>query len=573
MATIERHLAVRVAHAVYRPFVAYRRGFDAITRRARDRFEGRDWRALHRDSVERIDLYDQTVAGARADVDGLLGDRLEDRDIWHRARREYRTLIATRPDIEIAETYFNSVTRRVFHTVGVDAGIEFLTSEPIRAALPASNWLVRYELPTSTVDLLDEVLRDRRFHASWWDLRDDIERAAEVIDTALRAHDMSSPPDRVEVLEPTFFRGQGAYVVGRIRAGTAVLPMVIAIRHERRGLSLGAVLTSEVDVSILFSYTRAAFMVRVPDPAAMVRFLQSLLPQRRAAELFSALGFGKHAKTELFRDLMSYIETSEDRFEYAPGMPGLVMIVFTMPGYDVVFKVIRDRFPPQKQTTPDEVRSKYRIVSRHDRAGRLIDAQEFEHLKFPVDRFEPDLLAELEKDASRSVTIEDDEVTLRRAYLERRVIPLDVFLRTAEAEEARAAMVEYGTAIKNLAASNIFPGDMLIKNFGVTGRGRVVFYDYDELTLLTECNFRKMPVSDDPYDDMAETAWFGVGEHDIFPEEFRTFLGVGPDLRRTFETVHGDIFDAAFWQRIQGRIESGETIEIHPYSRNRALGR
>ncbi len=571
MASIERHLAVRVAHAVYRPFIDYRRGFDAITSRARDRFEGRDWRALLRDSVARIDLYEKTVTEALAEVDGLLGDRLADRSIWHRARREYRTLIATRPDIEIAETYFNSVTRRVFDTVGVDAEIEFVTSEPIRAALPASDWLVRYDLPESTERLLRDVLRDRRFHASWWDLHGDIARAAEVIDAALRERGMSTPPDRVEVLDPTFFRGHGAYVVAQVRTGSTVLPLVIAIQHRRRGMSLGAVLTSEEDVSILFSYTRAAFVVRVPDPAAMVRFLRTLLPQRRVAELYSALGFGKHAKTELFRDLMSYIASSDDRFEYAPGMPGLVMIVFTLPGYDVVFKVIRDRFPPQKQTTPDEVRSKYRIVSRHDRAGRLIDAQEFEHLRFRVDRFDPDLLAELVTAASRNVTIEDDEVTINRAYIERRVTPLDVFLRTAGPEEARAAMVEYGTAIKNLAASNIFPGDLLIKNFGLTGRGRVVFYDYDELVLLTECNFRTMPVSDDPYDDMADTPWFGVGEHDVFPEEFRNFLGVAPDLRREFETAHGDIFDAGFWQRIQDRIGSGETIEIHPYSRNRAL--
>jgi isocitrate dehydrogenase kinase/phosphatase len=415
------------------------------------------------------------------------------------------------------------------------------------------------------------VLRDRRFHASWWDRHGDVREAARVIEAALRERGMAVPPERVEVLEPTFFRGQGAYVVGRIRARDEVMPLVLAVRHDRRGLSIGAVLTDEEDVSILFSYTRAAFVVGVPDPEAMVRFLRSLLPQRRVAELYSALGFGKHAKTELFRDLMSYIEATDDRFEYAPGMPGLVMIVFTMPGYDVVFKVIRDRFPPQKHTTPEEVRSKYRIVSRHDRAGRLIDAQEFEHLRFPSERFDPTLLDELVRDASRTVSIDGEEVVLHRAYLERRVTPLDVFLEVADEEHGRAVMVDYGTAIKNLAASNIFPGDMLIKNFGVTGRGRVVFYDYDELTLLTKCNFRTMPVSDDPYDDMADTPSFGVGENDIFPEEFRSFLGVGPDLRDAFESAHTDIYDAGYWRRIQDRLKSGEPIEIRPYSRKRLL--
>ncbi|RPI23379.1 MAG: bifunctional isocitrate dehydrogenase kinase/phosphatase, partial [Actinobacteria bacterium] len=325
------------------------------------------------------------------------------------------------------------------------------------------------------------------------------------------------------------------------------------------------------DVSVLFSYTHSEFVVRVPDPAGMIGFLRRLIPHRRPAEMYNAIGFRKHGKTELYRDLSRHLAQTDDRFENAPGTPGLVMIVFTLSGYDVVFKVIRDRFPPQKTVTPDQVRARYTIVSRHDRAGRLIDAIEFRKLAFAADRFEAGLLRDLLAEAGRTVSLVGGQVHFSTVYVERKVTPLDVFLRLADDDLAAAAIIDYGTAIKNLAATNIFPGDMLIKNFGVTRSGRVVFYDYDELSLLTERNFREMPVSDDPDDEMASTPWFGVGEGDIFPEEFRSFLGVSPRLRAIFETTHGDLYGVEFWHRIQDRIKQGETIPIFPYRRQVAL--
>ncbi len=565
----ERHLAVRVAHAIHRPFIGYRRRFTSITRGAATRFEARDWKGLQRDAVERIDLYEETVSGAVTSVRKLLGGRIEDRTVWRKARTEYRKLVYATPDIEIAETYWNSVTRRVFVTHGVDAEIEFLEPEPRPASWDAA--VRRIDVPASPEALIDDLIRHCRFQAVWQDRHGDLQLASAALGEALARHGFPGMPDRIEVFDRIFFRGQGAYVVARATAGPRSMPLVLAIHHGRAGLFLGAVITDPDDVSVLFSYTHSAFHVDAPEPALLVRFLGALLPHRRVAEMYTAIGHRKHGKTELYRDLMAHVAASTDRFVLAPGIPGLVMIVFTLPGYDVVFKVIRDRFPPQKPTTPDEVRSKYRIVSRHDRAGRLIDAQEFEHLRFPLDRFDPELLAELRGHANRTTSVSGNQLTLHRVYIERRVTPLDIHVKTASHHEAARAMVDYGTAIKNLAATNIFPGDMLIKNFGVTRRGRVVFYDYDELMLLTDCNFRRLPVSDDPLDEMAESPWFGVGEGDIFPEEFRAFLGVAPELRAAFEARHGDLFDVAFWQRIQRRIERGETIEIRPYRRALAL--
>jgi len=247
-------------------------------------------------------------------------------------------------------------------------------------------------------------------------------------------------------------------------------------------------------------------------------------------------------------------------------------VVFTLPGFDVVFKIIRDRFPFPKQTTRRQIMAKYRLVFRHDRAGRLVDAQEFEQLRFDRDRFSDALLAELEAEATRAVSIDHESVTLHHVYVERRVIPLDIYVREANPVKARAAIVDYGRAIKNLAATNIFPGDMLLKNFGMTRTGRVVFYDYDEITELTRCKFREMPDTDDPNDEMSATPWFGVGDDDVFPEEFTRFLGLREELRDVFDYHHSDLFGVRFWQRTQERVKSGETIEVFPYERHRRLG-
>jgi isocitrate dehydrogenase kinase/phosphatase len=170
------------------------------------------------------------------------------------------------------------------------------------------------------------------------------------------------------------------------------------------------------------------------------------------------------------------------------------------------------------------------------------------------------------------VTISGETVILHHVYVERKVIPLDIYLRESNPLKSRTAIIDYGRAIKNLAMSNIFPGDMLLKNFGVTRSGRVVFYDYDELSRVTECNFRDLPQTGDPDREMSAEPWFGVGGNDVFPEEFRNFLGMRGELREVLERHHSDLFEVRFWKRIQERVRSGEVIEIFPYDRSRRLG-
>jgi isocitrate dehydrogenase kinase/phosphatase len=256
----------------------------------------------------------------------------------------------------------------------------------------------------------------------------------------------------------------------------------------------------------------------------------------------------------------------EDRFDISPGKPGMVMIVFNMPDYDLVFKLIRDRFDQPKNTTRREVMEKYDLVFRHDRAGRLVDAQAFEHLKFEACCFSEQLLAVLKQEAGSTVRIEKDNVIVKHAYVERCVTPLDVFLARADDLEARKIVIDWGNTIKDLAASNIFPGDILLKNFGVTRHGRVVFYDYDELCPLTSCSIRKLPDSSGYDDEMASEPWFYVDENDVFPEEFRTFLGLPQHLQDEFMQHHADLFEVDFWLRAQRTIQAGRLPHIFPYN-------
>lgn len=558
-----------IARAVIASFDEYCRRFAELTARSAGLFADRHWHGLQDVSAERLRLYNLLVDRLVEDLTSLLGSDLTDRQRWEEARARYQEEVASRSGAEIGKTYFSSTTRRILQTEGTDPSIEFTDDW---SSIPEGEPdLIEIECGPLDEALLN-LLGSYELGAGWQNVERDVRLAALEIGRRFSLHGESGPVRTITLYPEPFFRGRAAYLVGRIASARVTLPLAIAVHHTSRGLIVGAVLLEPDDISVLFSYTRSSFLVAADHPGELVNYLRRLMPHRKPAELFAAIGHNKHAKTERYRDLRRFISDAGERFEYARGVRGMVMIVFTLPGYDAVFKVIRDRFPYPKQTTRRQVMAKYRLVFRHDRAGRLIDAHEFEHLRFSRDLFDEALLAELQSDAARSVSVDGDEVTLHHVYVERKVVPLDIYLRENNPVKAKAAMVDYGRAIKNLALSDIFPGDMLLKNFGVTRSGRVVFYDYDELTRVTDCKFREIPQTSDVDDEMSADPWFGVGEDDVFPEEFRNFLGVRGELRDVLEQHHGDLFGVRFWRRVQDRIRSGEVVEIFPYKRSRRLG-
>jgi isocitrate dehydrogenase kinase/phosphatase len=563
-------LAACCAETALKAFFDYEKRFNAITRRARERFLARDWAGSFDDAAERLHFYNDVLDGLTNRIRKLMGTRLPEHSIWTGTKAVYSSLIARSPAWEIAETFFNSLTRRVFATAGVDQAIEFVDTD---FDAPPANTMINITKTyrgRSLPELLCSALTDAFDEICWDDLQKTAELATARIEAALAAQ--NSEPE-LEILSSVFYRGRGAYLVGRVlREGKLPLPIALCLRHENEhGIILDALLHGDVDLAILFSFTRSYFRVAVECPYRLVRYLQQLMPRKRLIDLYNAIGFHRHGKTEFYRDFIAHLRKSTDRFVVAEGTRGMVMSVFTLPSYDVVFKLIKDQFDLPKDSTHEDVRRRYRLVFEHDRAGRLVEAHEFEHLRIPADRFEPRVLAELLRDAASIVKMEDGDVIVAHAYVERRLRPLNLFLRENKPEAIAAAGRDYGQSIKDLAASNIFPGDLLTKNFGVTRHGRVVFYDYDELCFLTDCHFRKLPEARTPEDEIAAEPWFSVREHDIFPEEFLQFLSFPEPALAALLQHHGEIFGSDFWRAIQRQIRAGEIPEVFPYREERRL--
>ncbi|HWX68206.1 MAG TPA: bifunctional isocitrate dehydrogenase kinase/phosphatase [Steroidobacteraceae bacterium] len=558
------------ARQIVDAFAHYNAEFRAITRRAPQRFDARDWKGSQRDAVERIELYDHYVNQTIAALRLALGVQAADRSLWQELRAEFAAQITTLPDPEFTKTFFSSISRRLFGTVGVSSDIEFVATDldPL-ANIHLGVGTNTYVNHGSLALLIEDLLGDVRFRSSWRDLDSSIAHVTAEVRSYLHSRGERRGIERVEVIRAVFYQMSRAYIVGRVLGRGFLVPLVIALKNTDGGVLVDAVMLAEADVSILFGFTRSYFHADLERVAEAVVFLRSLMPRKPVSELFTVLGRARQGKTERYRELMRNLEHTDDHFVQAAGERGLVMVCFTLPSFDVVFKVIRDRFPYPKTVLREEVIEKYRLVFIHDRAGRLVDAQEFRRLRFPRARFAPELLAELRRETPGTVHEDGDDLVFDHLYIERRMTPLNLYVRSSPAAEAERAVLDYGQCIRDLAYTNIFPGDLLLKNFGVTRHGRVIFYDYDELCRVTDCNFRDVPPATHEEDEMRGEAWFYVAENDVFPETFLNFLGFSEEQRAALLRVHGEILTAAFWRGVQQRLNEGEVLEVLPYHPHR----
>ncbi|MEQ1632847.1 MAG: bifunctional isocitrate dehydrogenase kinase/phosphatase [Planctomycetota bacterium] len=559
-------LAKQCAVYLHDAFLEYNAQFRTITRRAKGRFERRDWKGGQRDAAERIDLYDEHVQASVAHVRELLGERAGDHSLWEQTKLVFAATVSGYPDVEFTKTYFSSVSRRVFGTAGVDAGIQFTGEETIPLRNIDGPLIGRnYHADGSLEQMFDTLLADYEWNVGY------VERArcATYIAMQVREHYArhlhGDTVVCVDMLTSVFYRDTRAYVIGKATGWTNSSPLVIALENSERGIAVDAVIQTEETVAVMFGFARSYFHVDLEPVGSAIVFLRKVVPRETVHELFTILGRAKQGKTERFRGLERHLRFSRDGFVVAPGKKGMVMAVFTLPSYDVVFKVIRDRFPFPKDTSHDEVKQHYKLVARHDKAGRLVDAQEFRMLRFDRSRFEQKLLDELLTETARTTRIEGDSVVIAHAYIERRLRPLDLYLREVDVDTGIRAVLDFGQALRDLAATNIFPGDILLKNWGVGRTGRVVFYDYDELCLLTDCVFRDMPVARTHEDEMSAEPWFSVGANDVFPEQWPAFLGMTPELLAAFCEGHGELLTAKWWRSVQDRLRAGEVLELLPY--------
>jgi isocitrate dehydrogenase kinase/phosphatase len=606
---LDSTVAYDIAKAMIDGFNRHYQLFRTESARAKHRFETSDWHGQQRAQRERIEFYDLRVREASTRLEREFKAGEQPMDVWHQVKLHYIGLLIDHHQPELAETFFNSVTTKILHRSYFQNNFIFVrpavSTEYIENSEPTAQPTYRAYYPSRDTmhDTLVKLVRDFDLRLEFEDLARDagyvtaamIERLG---DTTLRAN------FQIQVLSGLFFRNKGAYIVGKIINGFNEIPFALPVLHHQPApgrapgadsqsifgladsgrLVIDAALFGEDDLLILFSFARAYFMVDMGIPSAYVQFLRSMMPRMPRAEIYNALGLAKQGKTLFYRDFLHHLRHSTDKFRIAPGIKGMVMLVFDLPSFPYVFKVIKDYYPPQKDTTREQIKGKYLLVKQHDRVGRMADTQEYSEVAFPRDRFDDELIAEIEKFAPSQLEISDRdgdgkmEVIIKHVYIERRMIPLNIYLQEAfdmgVAEPAakaqiERAVVEYGNAIKDLVAANIFPGDMLWKNFGITRHGKVVFYDYDEIEYITDCKFRKVPTPRNEEEEMSGEIWYSVGPKDVFPETFEPFLLGNDAVRAVFMKHHADLLDAAFWQRHQARIQQGHVFDVFPYDQQK----
>ena len=535
---------------------------------AQRHFDAGNWLAISHVSRERIDFYDRRVAETVARLRSEFGSAESDDARWEQVKRHYVALLIDHKQPECAETFFNTVSckildRSYFHNrclfVRPAISTEHIDADPpsYRSYYPRQHGL-RHAL----IDIVLDFRLERRFA----DFRADLANLLSAFRQRFPRPFRLEANHQIQVLSSLFFRNRTAYIVGRVINGYQAYPFVVPIRHDAGGrLYVDALLMDPEQLALLFSANRAYFLVDMEVPSAYVAFLREVAPERTEAELYTMVGLQKQGKTLFFRDFLHHLKHSTDSFVVAPGIKGLVMTVFTLPSYPYVFKVIRDRISPSKDTTRDQVKEKYVLVKHHDRVGRMADTLEYSDVAFPRARFTPELIAELYAVAPSLLDEDGDMLFIRHLYIERRMNPLNLFLESASPRQREHAIADYGDAIRQLAAVNIFPGDLLFKNFGVTRFGRIVFYDYDEIEYMTSCRFRAIPRAPPAYDEMSDEVWYPVGANDVFPEEFATFLLTDPAVRADFLRVNGDLLDASWWQRMQRQAgESPPEVLSYP---------
>ena len=578
--------AYAIAKAMMDGFNRHYRLFRAESARAKHRFETADWHGQQRAQRERIEFYDLRVKECTMRLEKEFQAGAQPMDVWHQIKLHYIGLLVNHHQPELAETFFNSVTTKILHRTHFHNDFIFVrpavSTEYIENEETARPTYWAYYPSRETLrDTLTQLIHNFRLQREFVDLPGDVAQVLAALQERLQQAQLRAN-FQIQVLSGLFFRNKGAYVVGKVINGFTELPFALPILHDEAGrLTIDAALFGEDDLQMLFAFARASFMVDMEIPSAYVQFLRSLMPRKPRAELYNALGLAKQGKTLFYRDFLYHLRHSTDQLRIAPGIKGMVMLVFDLPSFPYVFKLIKDYYPPPKETTREQVKGKYLLVKQHDRVGRMADTLEYSLVAFPRQRFSDELIAEIQKFAPSQIEISDrdgdgqQEVIIQHLYIERRLIPLNMHLQEALEAGARQqiehSVIEYGNAIKDLVAANIFPGDMLWKNFGVTRDGKVVFYDYDEIEYLTDCHFRRVPQPRTEEEEMSGEIWYTVRPHDVFPETFAPFLLGNDAVREVFMQHHADLLGVEFWQSHKERILAGHVYDVFPYDTRRRI--
>ncbi|MBL4941761.1 MAG: bifunctional isocitrate dehydrogenase kinase/phosphatase [Colwellia sp.] len=562
------NLAFSITKTIIDGFDRHIHLFIEITQSAQQRFQQCQWSDIQKAAKARTTFYEQRVKETFNIIKkDFLIDLLDD-ELWLQVKRNYVELLAEHNQPELAETFYNSVFCRLFERKYYHNDYIFVESTAQRLDERATPVIYTSYQPAKKglEATICDIMNAHKSTVPFVDLNADVEvliRAfrRKALKTRFKLEEL-----QFDILDFTFYRNKGAYLIGRVLSPAGETPFIVCVLNdEKGGLYIDALLSKSEDMAVVFGFARAYFFVDCQHPYALVNFLQSLMPHKTKADLYSAIGFHKQGKTQFYRDFLNHLDNSNDKFELAAGIKGMVMSVFTLPSYPYVFKIIKDKFSPSKNMTRSDVKSKYHLVKLHDRVGRMADTMEYSEVAFPKDRFNDELLAELHQVAPSLIRYEGDLLIIKHLYIERRMVPLNLYLAKASDEEIEQALFGYGKAIKQLISANIFPGDMLLKNFGVTRHGRVIFYDYDEITYMNEVNFRVKPVAITEEQIYAAEPWYSVAPGDMFPEELATFALANPKYLKAFKQHHEDLLAVNYWQQCQQNVADGIYEDVYPY--------
>ncbi|SHN13417.1 isocitrate dehydrogenase kinase/phosphatase [Cyclobacterium lianum] len=554
------------ARVILKGYEDYIAEFNRLTLEIPANFVRRDWKRLQENHRQRLRLYKNQLQSIIPVCEEHLGENLASEPTWIALKSEYLNLISGKGDRELAATFFNSVFRKTFPAPTIDDALMFVEAPFDEIPEKMDERLYNnYPATGSLKDIFRKILDDFDFGVPYFQKEKDIDHLVQGVQEVILSRYSATADTTTQVLKDIFYRNKAAYLIGRTFIGKKWMPFIIPFVHNAKGVFADTLIFDPNIMSSIFSYTRSYFMVHTSTPAQTVLFLNSVIQHKRPYEIYNAIGFNKHGKTAFYRDFTRHLRESHDDFVIARGIKGMVMTVFTLPSYNIVFKLIKDHFDPPKSMTRQQVKEKYKMVGLHDRVGRMADTHEFENFSLPLNRISAELMSELNNTVSSLLEIQGKNLVIRHLYIERRLTPLNLYLEKCSLEAARSAVDDYARAILQMAQANFFPGDMMTKNFGVTRQNRVIFYDYDEIDFLTNMNFRVKP-KPETYDQIyASEPWYEIHENDVFPEDFKRFMIGRADVKAYFIQSNPELFDPVYWREIQSKIINGELIHAFPY--------
>ncbi len=555
-----------IANIILEGFDRHYSVFRINSQKAKIKFEQGDYSAIRELLSERISFYDLRVKETSKLLEIKFGNEIKRDIIWPSVKKSFIMLITDHKQPELAESFFNSITTQLLDRayfqnnylfVRPAISTDYLDSHP-------PSYRVYYPLKLGIKNTIKKITIDINLNCDWENVSRDIRALLKKTISTLKRPFRPTKDFQIHILRSLFFRNKGAYLIGRIVMDGDPIGFAVPILRSTNGkVFMDTIMFENENISLMFSFSRAYFMVDMEVPSAYVDFLKSLMPSKPKSELYTMLGLQKQGKTLFYRDLLHHLKNSNDKFIIAEGIKGLVMLVFTLPSFPYVFKIIKDY--RDKDVTREHITNRYRLVKHHDRVGRMADTWEYSNVDFPSERFESSLLNDLKKFAPSMFEEVGNRIIIKHVYIERRMTPLNIFITQASDTNLDSVIKEYGDALKQLISANIFPGDLLYKNFGLTKNGRVVFYDYDEIQYITECNFRVVPPPNNPEDELSDEPWYSIGNNDVFPEEFETFLLSKIKIKKAFLKHHAELLDPQFWKDQQEKLKKGCFVDVFPY--------